>query len=123
MVPALLGKKIGMTQVFDDAGVLHPVTVVQAGPCKVLQVKTTETDGYNAVQIAFDPIKPHRASKPQIGHAAKAGIGPHRFVREIRPTEADDEVAPRQPITVDPFENVSFVDVIATSKGTGCAGL
>lgn len=123
MVPALLGKKIGMTQVYDDDGVLHPVTVVQAGPCKVLQVKTTETDGYNAVQIAFDPIKPHRASKPQIGHAAKAGLGPHRFVREIRLAEADDEIAPGQTITVDLFENVSFVDVIATSKGKGFAGV
>ena len=78
MIPAILGKKIGMTQVYDEAGTLHPVTVVQAGPCVVLQVKTEETDGYNAVQLGLEDVKAHRAKKPAIGHAAKANTKPKR---------------------------------------------
>jgi len=106
MYPALLGKKIGMTQVYDDGGNLLPVTVVQAGPCHVLQVKTVESDGYDAVQLGFEDVKPHRATKPEIGHAA----GPAE----------DIEVG--QNITVEAFENVSYVDVIGTTKGKGFAG-
>ena len=123
MLAALLGRKIGMTQVYDDDGVLHPVTVVQAGPCMVLQVKTTETDGYNAVQIGFEPIKPHRARKPQTGHAARAGVAPQRFVREVRLDQADQELAAGQTVTVEVFEGVGFVDVRGTSKGKGFAGV
>ena len=88
MLSALLGKKIGMTQVHDEAGVLHPVTVVQAGPCSVLQVKNVETDGYHAVQIGFEDVKPHRAAKPQIGHAATMNATPAKttVVRNFRAT-------------------------------------
>ena len=95
MVPAILGKKIGMTQVFDEAGVDYPVTVVQAGPCAVLQVKHAQSeqaggksDGYEAVQLGFEETKPRRARKPQRGHAAKAGAKPVKLIREIRLDEA-----------------------------------
>jgi len=122
MQPAILGKKIGMTQVYDDAGVLHPVTVVQAGPCRVLQVKNVETDGYDAVQIGYGEVKAHRAAKPQIGHAAKASAEPKQFVREVRLAEADESVECGAEITVESFEGVGFVDVIGTTKGFGYQG-
>jgi large subunit ribosomal protein L3 len=122
MQPALLGKKIGMTQVYDDDGVLHPVTVVQAGPCKVLQVKTDETDGYNAVQLGFGDVKPHRATQPIIGHCGKVGAGPQAYIREIRCEETPEEQA-GQEITVECFEDVQFVDVVGTTKGKGTAGV
>ncbi|HUU58487.1 MAG TPA: 50S ribosomal protein L3 [Phycisphaerae bacterium] len=123
MLPALLGKKIGMTQVYDEDGVLHPVTVVQAGPCTVLQVKTAETDGYTAVQIGLGEVKPHRARKPQVGHAARAGTKPARFVREVRMDGPPAEVQPGQALTVEIFEGVPFVDVMGISKGKGFAGV
>jgi len=123
MLRALLGKKIGMTQVYDDLGVLHPVTVVQAGPCPVLQVKTAESDGYDAVQLGFEEVKVHRATKPLIGHARKAGIRPQKFVREVRIDAPDEEIEPGQKITVEIFEDVAHVDVIGTSKGKGHAGV
>jgi len=123
MLTTLLGKKIGMTQVYDDDGVLHPVTVVQAGPCRVLQVKTADTDGYDAVQIGFEDLKVHRATKALIGHASKAGAKPKRFIREV-PLEAPDaEVQAGQTVTVDIFDQVAHVDVTATSKGKGFAGV
>jgi large subunit ribosomal protein L3 len=122
VIGALLGKKIGMTQVYDDQGNLLPVTVVQAGPCHVLQVKTLETDGYNAVQIGFDDVKTHRATKPQIGHAAKAGVRPKRFVREVRLAAPPADVEPGQTFTVELFDEVAFVDVTGTTKGKGFAG-
>ena len=122
MYPSLLGKKIGMTQVYDDAGNLLPVTVVQAGPCRVLQVKTNETDGYNALQIGFGDAKAHRATKPQIGHAARANCRPARIIREVRLNDAIEDVQAGQELTVGLFEGVSFVDVIGTSKGKGFAG-
>ena len=122
MVPAILGKKIGMTQVYDAEGVLHPVTVVEAGPCSVLQVKTSQTDGYEAVQVGFGDVKPHRASKPQIGHAARANCRPKRHVREVRFTGPASDVELGQDVTVEVFEGVSHVDVIGTAKGRGFAG-
>src|SRR5574337_11787 len=88
MIPAILGKKIGMTQVFDQAGGRVPVTIVQAGPCIVMQVKRADAkDGYNAVQLGFEDVKPHRATLPEIGHARKSITSPKRFVREIRLAE------------------------------------
>jgi large subunit ribosomal protein L3 len=121
MIPAILGKKIGMTQVYDDDGVLHPVTVVQAGPCTALQVKTQETDGYDAVQLGFDEVKVHRATKPMIGHAARADASPKRFVREIRlPAPTDLETGAE--VTVALFDEVAIVDVVGVSKGKGFAG-
>ncbi|MCD6303722.1 MAG: 50S ribosomal protein L3 [Planctomycetes bacterium] len=122
MFPAILGRKIGMTQVYDDQGVLHPVTVVQAGPCSVLQVKTAQTDGYEAVQLGFEDVKPHRASKPQIGHAARAGCRPKRFAREVRLARPAEDVQPGGEVTVEVFEGVAYVDVTGTTKGKGFQG-
>ncbi len=122
MLTALLGKKIGMTQVYDDAGTLHPVTVVQAGPCDVLQVKTVETDGYSAVQLGFGDVKAHRATKPQIGHSAKANVQPKRFVREVRLENDPAGVEAGQTLTVDVFDGIEVIDVIGTTKGKGFAG-
>ncbi|MDY6913977.1 MAG: 50S ribosomal protein L3 [Planctomycetota bacterium] len=122
MQAAILGKKIGMTQVYDENGSLQPVTIVQAGPCSVMQVKTAETDGYNAVQLGFEDVKSHRATKPQIGHAAKAGVKPAKLVREIRLAEAADGVEAGQNITVEVFEGIAYVDVVGTTKGKGFAG-
>jgi len=123
MLAALLGKKIGMTQVYDGEENIQPVTVIQAGPCDVLQVKTVETDGYNAVQIGLEDVSPHRAAKPQIGHAARAGCKPKKFVREIRLADAPGDIEPGRTLTVDIFEGVELVDVIGTTKGKGFAGV
>jgi len=123
MLPAILGRKIGMTQVYDADGTLHPVTVVQAGPCSVTQIKTSETDGYNAVQIAFEDVKPHRTTAPLIAHAAKAGVAPKKFMREIRVKELAPEVKPGLTYSVEAFDGVIYVDVIGTSKGKGFAGV
>jgi len=123
MVPAILGKKIGMTQVYGAEGRVEPVTVVQAGPCSVLQVKTAETDGYCAVQLGFEDVKLHRAPRPQIGHVAQAGCPPKRFVREVRLASPAADVRPGSSVTVEAFANVPFVDVIGTTKGKGFAGV
>ena len=123
MLTALLGKKIGMTQVYDDAVTLHPVTVVQVGPCEVLQVKTIETDGYSAVQLGFEDVKAHRAARPQIGHAAKASSKPKRFVREVRLEDDPSDIEAGQTITLDVFDGIETVDVAGTNKGKGYAGV
>jgi large subunit ribosomal protein L3 len=122
MTPALLGKKIGMTRVYDESGAVVPVTVVQAGPCAVTQVKTVETDGYNAVQLGFGEIKPKFSTFPLIGHCAKAGVTPRKYFREIRLKEPTT-LTTGQVVGVDVFEGVDFVDVIGTSKGKGTAGV
>ncbi len=123
MIAALLGKKVGMTRVYDDKGVSIPVTVVEAGPCAVLQLRTTEKDGYHAVQMGFQDVKPHRSTKPAIGHAAKAGTGPKRFAREIRLDEPAD-VSLGDVLTVSLFEEgVTYVDVVGTTKGHGFSGV
>lgn len=124
MKPALLGKKIGMTRVVDDTGVVTPVTIIQAGPCTVMQVKTTESDGYDAVQLGFEDVKPHRSTKPLIGHAANAKTGPKRMLREVR----CDEPSPVEHgavLTVEQFEQgeVEYVDVTGVCKGAGFAGV
>ena len=123
MQTALLGRKIGMTQVYDDQGALHPVTVVQAGPCQVLQIKTVQTDGYDALQIGFEDVKVHRARKPQIGHARRAGAVAKRVVREIRLDEPAGDVEPGQVLTVEAFEDIVYVDVTGTVKGKGFTGV
>ena len=120
----LLGKKVGMTQVYDDSGKLLPVTVIQAGPCFVIQVKALEKDGYNAVQLGYDDVKPSRRKKPQIGHAAKANTAPKRFVREMRlPDDTEVSYLPGDSITVSAFAEDKFVDVVGISKGKGFAGV
>ena len=122
MTPALLGKKIGMTRVYDEKGSVVPVTVVQAGPCSVTQVKTTDSDGYHAVQLAFGEIKAKFSTFPMIGHTAKAGLGPMRHFAEIRLKTATDKKL-GDVIDVDSFDGVQFVDVTGTSKGKGTAGV
>jgi large subunit ribosomal protein L3 len=120
----LLGKKVGMTQVYDELGNLVPVTVIQAGPCMVMQVKTAETDGYNAVQLGFDEIKPARRKHPQIGHAKKANAAPKRFVKEMRLAEdAEQQYEVGNSVTVSVVAEEKFVDVVGTSKGKGFAGV
>jgi len=119
----LLAKKIGMTRIYDEAGRMVPATVMLAGPCIVTQVKTVETDGYDAVQMAFDDIKPSRRKKPQIGHFGKADTDPKRFVKEMRVLgKSAPEFKLGDAITVDCFAEAERVDVIGTSKGKGFAG-
>ena len=119
----LLGKKIGMTRLYDEGGNLVPATVVQAGPCVVTQVKTVAADGYNAVQIGFQDTKPSRQTKPLVGHCGKAGTTPKQFVREIRLGEKETpDCQAGDALTVDVFNDIKTVDVIGTSKGKGFAG-
>lgn len=119
----LLGKKVGMTQVYDELGKIVPVTVIQAGPCAVTQVKTAETDGYNAVQFGFDDVKPVRQKNPQIGHAKKADTTVKKFVREMRlPDDAEQQYKAGDSITVSVFAENESVDVVGISKGKGFAG-
>jgi large subunit ribosomal protein L3 len=122
MTPALLGKKVGMTRVYDEKGAVVPVTVVQAGPCHVTQVKNSDSDGYCAVQLGFSEGKAKHVTQPLIGHAAKAGIGPQRHFREIRLKEATT-LSLGAKVGVELFDKVQFVDVIGTSKGKGTAGV
>jgi len=120
----LLGKKVGMTQVYDESGELLAVTVIQAGPCTVTQVKNSETDGYNAIQLGFDDVKPSRRKDPQVGHAKKANTTPKGFVREMRMSDdAELEYKPGDCVTVSVFAEEKSVDVIGTSKGKGFAGV
>jgi large subunit ribosomal protein L3 len=124
MVPAILGKKVGMTQIFNPTGERVPVTLIEAGPCVVLQVKSTEAnDQYDAVQLGFDDVKPHRSNRAEIGHTRKAQTAPKRFVREIRLTEATDKVV-GDLVTVGIFKDmdVKYVDVVGISKGKGFQG-
>jgi large subunit ribosomal protein L3 len=121
-VTGLLGTKLGMTQVWDEAGRLVPVTVVQAGPCVVTQVRTAETDGYSGVQIAFGAIDPRKVNQPLTGHFAKAGVTPRRHLVELRTANAGD-YSLGQEITVELFENGQTVDVVGTTKGKGTAGV
>jgi large subunit ribosomal protein L3 len=122
MTPALIGKKIGMTCVFDEKGSIVPVTIVQASPNHITQVKNVETDGYNAVQLGFDDIKPKYSTMPLIGHTGKAGVGPKRHFREIRLKDKSDKTAGAA-VDVNVFGDVKFVDVIGVSKGKGFAGV
>jgi len=120
MAPAILGKKLGMTQLFDTEGRSSPVTLIEAGPCHVLQIRTLETDGYQAMQLGFDPMKKARITKPQAGHAAKTNGKPMYYVREFR-LMAGETVEPGSTITVGSFEGVKLVDVVGTTKGTSAA--
>ena len=119
MAAALLGTKVGMTRWFYEDGVNVPVTVIQVGPCVVTQVKTQDTDGYDAVQLGFGDIKPRRSTMPMIGHDHRAGSGPLRSHREVR-GEADVELGERLDVSV--FEDVKYVDVVGRSKGKGFQG-
>jgi len=123
MATAILGKKVGMTRLYDDDGKNIPVTVIQAGPCFVSQVKTPQTDGYEAIQLAFEDVKGRNSTFPLIAHDAKAGLGPKRFHREVRLKDGEaGEYELGQEIKVGVFAETKFVDIIGTSKGKGFAG-
>lgn len=120
-IKGILGTKLGMTQVFDEDNRVVPVTVVEAGPCVVTQIRTEEKDGYSAIQIAYGDIDPRKVNKPQSAHFAKAGVTPRRYVTEIRMDDVSDyEVG--QDVTVELFGDVKFVDVTGTTRGHGFAG-
>lgn len=118
----LLGKKLGMTQIFDEQGEVIPVTVIEAGPCYVTQKRTLERDGYIAVQLGFEEIKPGRANKPKLGHLAKNDLPPLRYLREFRVND-HDELSEGQKLDASVFEVEDRVDIIGTSKGRGFAGV
>ncbi|MEI7453717.1 MAG: 50S ribosomal protein L3 [Actinomycetes bacterium] len=120
-VKGVLGTKLGMTQVWDENNKVVPVTVVQAGPCVVTQVRTPENDGYSAVQIAFGAIDPRKVNKPAAGHFDKAGVTPRRHLVEIRTADAS-EYTLGQELTADTFVDGQRIDVTATTKGKGFAG-
>ncbi|CAB4613041.1 unannotated protein [freshwater metagenome] len=120
-VKGVLGTKLGMTQVWDENNKVVPVTVVQAGPCVVTQVRTPENDGYSAVQIAFGAIDPRKVNKPAAGHFEKAGVTPRRHLVEIRTADAS-EYTLGQELTAETFEDGQRIDVVATTKGKGFAG-
>lgn len=120
MAKGILGTKLGMTQVFNESGEVVPVTVVSVEGNVVLQLKTMEVDGYEAVQLGFGDIKEGRQNKPQKGHAAKASATPKRFIKEIRTSVADFEIG--QEMKADTFAAGEMVDVTGTSKGKGFAG-
>jgi large subunit ribosomal protein L3 len=117
----LLGKKVGMTQVYDEAGKLLPVTVIHAGPCTVLQIKTVEKDGYQAVQLGYGEVKASRVKKAEEGHAKKAGAKSKAFVREMKVADVST-YQPGSDINVSSMADIKYVDVIGTGKGKGFAG-
>jgi large subunit ribosomal protein L3 len=118
----LLGRKVGMTQIFESDGTAVPITVLECGPCTVLQVRTEERDGYHAVQLGFDDKKRKSATQAERGHAKKVDAEPKRYVREIR-QEGPTDVNEGQTLTVELFKEIKRVDVIGTSKGRGFTGV
>jgi large subunit ribosomal protein L3 len=119
-VKGIVGKKLGMTQVFDEeTGVLTPVTVIEAGPCPVVAVRTAEADGYDAIQLAFDEVPEGKLTKPELGHLAKSKVGPHRRLVEVR---GASELAPGESVTVEAFEPGEKVKVTGISIGKGFQG-
>lgn len=122
MINAIYGKKIGMTQLFDEDGKVIPVTVIEAAPNKVCQVKTTATDGYEAVQLGFGTIKEQQVNKPMAGHFAKQGVEPVRYLREVCVADGAEHTVGEE-VTVANFAEVKKVDVTGTSKGKGFAGV
>jgi large subunit ribosomal protein L3 len=120
MAKGILGRKLGMSQVFDpETGVMTPVTVVEAGPCPVIQVKTEDADGYDAVQLAFEPVAERKLTKPEVGHLQKAGVGPHRHVVEIR---GHIGLAVGETVTVEAFEPGETIKVSGVTVGKGFQG-
>lgn len=121
MKKAILGKKIGMTQIFTEEGVLIPVSVIQAGPCHVVQKKTEEVDGYSAVQVGFEDKKENRSNKPEKGHFAKAGVPVKKHLKEFK-LDSAAELNVGDTLTVEQFADGDVVDVTGTSKGHGFSG-
>lgn len=122
MSVGILGTKLGMTQVFDDEGRAIPVTVVQAGPCTVTQIKTEQTDGYSAIQVGYGDVTAKALNQPKLGHLAKSGASPLRYLREYRLPNAPGDFELGQSITADAFEAGQLVDVTGVSIGRGFAG-
>ncbi len=120
-MPAILGRKVGMTSIYDDQGRQVPVTVIEGGPCTVLQVKTVESDGYNAVQLGFQDVPGRRAPQPDRGHARKAGAEPKAFVREYRAADLEGYEVGAE-VTVADFADVPMVDITGITKGRGFTG-
>jgi large subunit ribosomal protein L3 len=121
MFKGLIGRKVGMTQIFDDDGIALPVTIIEAGPCYVTQVKTLDGDGYSAVQLGFGEVKPKRLTGGQLGHLERNELPPLKVLREFRISEPD--VAEGDQLKADVFEAGERVDVVGTSKGRGFAGV
>jgi large subunit ribosomal protein L3 len=121
MLKGLIGRKIGMTQIFDESGRAIPVTLLEAGPCFVSQIKNAETDGYSAVQLAFGETKPKRLSKAELGHLKTNNLPPVRVLREFRTKKLED-INPGDELKASVFAAGEYVDVIGTSKGKGFAG-
>jgi len=119
---AIIGRKVGMTQIFAEDGKRVTVTVIEAGPCPVTQIKTPEADGYSAVQLAFGQTSPKHLSKPEIGHLQKSGAAPHRHLVEFPPDEVGGDVAVGDVVTVESFSSGQRVRVTGTSKGKGYQG-
>ena len=119
---AIIGKKIGMTQIFDETGKVIPVTVIEAGPCTIAQVKTVESDGYNAIQLAYGDVKESKVNKPEKGHFAKAGIKAKKHLREFRVEETESYKVGDE-VKADLFAAGDRVDVQGTSKGKGFQGV
>jgi len=122
MSDTILGKKLGMTQVWSEDDQLIPVTVIEAGPCEVTQIKTSENEGYEAIQIGYSPTKASRLNKPLLGHLKKSEVGPRKYLREVR-VQAASEYELGQTITVEVFNEVKKVHVTGVSKGKGYAGV
>jgi len=118
----LLGRKVGMTQIYEPDGTAIPITVLECGPCTVLQVRTADRDGYHAVQLGFDDKKRKSATQAERGHAKRVDAEPKRYVREIR-QDGPTEVAEGQTLTVEMFSEINRVDVVGTSKGRGFTGV
>ena len=122
MKKGIIGKKLGMTQIFDETGLVIPVTVIEAGPCPVVQVKTAENDGYSAVQLAFGEKREKLVNKPMKGHYAKAGVTPARHLKEFRLDDAES-MNPGDVVAVDTFAAGDKVDITGTTKGRGFTGV
>ena len=122
MKKGIIGKKLGMTQIFDETGLVIPVTVIEAGPCPVVQKKTVETDGYSAVQLAFGEKREKLVNKPMKGHFAKAGVTPARHLKEFRFDDAES-MNPGDVVAVDTFAAGDKVDITGTTKGRGFTGV
>jgi len=122
MVKAIIGKKVGMTQIFDEKGKVIPVTVIEAGPCVVVQKKTEENDGYDAVQLGFKDVKERKLSKPQLGHTKKAGVSAKRYLKEFR-LEDISALSVGDEIKADVFAEGDKVDVTGISRGKGFSGV
>ncbi|MFW5713377.1 MAG: 50S ribosomal protein L3 [Brevefilum sp.] len=122
MFKGLIGRKVGMTQFFDEDGVALPVTVIEAGPCYVTQIKTQDGDGYSSIQLGFEEVNPKRLTRGQLGHLNRNNLPPLKILREFK-TKDTDEVAEGDVLKADVFEKDEHVDVVGTSKGRGFAGV